>query len=147
MDNENNLQQYAPMMKAYLSLQVASQTSINFLNSRKLAKEAMQSLGAFGLPLSESRDTPDELISFARYFIESSLSSKSYRSAIFGTMSMSDEGAATRLAEDIETVTGKTADKLGISKEIQPLRKALFEAFLDQVKGGDAILKELNITL
>ena len=59
MDNENNLQQYAPMMKAYLSLQVASQTSINFLNSRKLAKEAYKDELFPSLELGSSHEFTD----------------------------------------------------------------------------------------
>lgn len=147
METDKNLEQkFAPMMKAYLMLMVTGQTSINFINSRKLAKDARESLKAFGLPLSEGQEPSPDLAAFADYYIDSCMHSKSFRSAIFGTMTMSDSGAATRLAEDIEEVTGKTAGKLGIAGEIRPLRLAMFSALLSRVDNGDKLLKELNIT-
>lgn len=145
-DSRSPEQLFAPMMKAYMMLMVTGQTSINFINSKKLAREARESLTAFGLPIDEGSDPIPELAAFAEYYIDSTIGSKGFRSAIFGTMSMSDEGAAARLAEDIEHVTGKTASKLGLAKEIAPLRKALFDAFSSKVPNALKILKELNIT-
>ena len=55
------------MMKAYMMLMVTGQTSINFINSKKLAREARESLTAFGLPIDEGSDPIPELAAFAEY--------------------------------------------------------------------------------
>ncbi|MBE5826812.1 MAG: hypothetical protein E7307_09265 [Butyrivibrio sp.] len=139
MTNQNNPEEkYAHLIKAFLNMMVTGQVSVNFLNAGKLKREMASSIEAF---------KGEDLEGFANFFVDSSLHSSAYRTTFFGTVPMSDGGAATKLAEDIDEITGKIAGRFGLADEARPLRTALFKAYIDQVKDGHRILEELNITL
>ena len=130
-------EKFRSRMNAWMMLQVIGQTSINFLNIKKLGKEMREHLDVF---LSG-----DDLREFALYLIESSLNSKSYRTAVFGTMSMSDAGAATRLAQDIDEITRITPKKFGLEQDFSPVRDTFLEAFREKIDDADRILKEAGV--
>ena len=110
---------YREQMKAWMMIQVIGQTSINFLNVKKLAKEMRQHL--------ETLRNCD-IQEFADFFIDSCKDSKSYRAAIFGTMTMSDEGARTRLLEDVDLVTMTIPEKFGLENEFTQIRTAFLNS-------------------
>jgi hypothetical protein len=142
MDKQNieQLQEkYKEQMRAWMMIQVIGQTSVNFLNVKKLAKEMRTHLTAL------LENGADYLKEFAEYFIDSCKDSKSYRAAIFGTMSMSDAGAATKLAEDIDQVTGRIPGRFGLEADFAPVRTAFFAVFKEKIPGAEEILSELGI--
>ncbi|MBP3784669.1 MAG: hypothetical protein J6I68_15650 [Butyrivibrio sp.] len=152
--NEADLEiKYRDKMKAWMMIQVIGQTSVNFLNVKKLSKEMRLYLDMLlGQPPSDhfngyadQDEAISDLIEFAEYFIDSCKDSKSYRAAIFGTMSMSDAGAAMRLAEDIDQITGRIPEKFGLSESFVPVRRAFFMVFRNKISGAESILSELGI--
>ncbi len=151
--NEADLEnKYRDKMKAWMMIQVIGQTSVNFLNVKKLSKEMRLHLATLlgQAPFDDngyvSQDEAiSDLIEFAEYFIDSCKDSKSYRAAIFGTMSMSDAGAAMRLAEDIDQITGRIPEKFGLSESFAPVRRAFFMVFRNKISGAESILSELGI--
>ena len=151
--NEAGLEnKYRDKMKAWMMIQVIGQTSVNFLNVKKLSKEMRLHLATLlgQAPFDDngyvSQDEAiSDLIEFAEYFIDSCKDSKSYRAAIFGTMSMSDAGAAMRLAEDIDQITGRIPEKFGLSESFAPVRRAFFMVFRNKISGAESILSELGI--
>ena len=152
--NEADLEiKYRDKMKAWMMIQVIGQTSVNFLNVKKLSKEMRLYLDMLlGQPPSDhfngyadQDEAISDLIEFAEYFIDSCKDSKSYRAAIFGTMSMSDAGAAMRLAEDIDQITGRIPEKFGLSESFAPVRRAFFMVFRNKISGAESILSELGI--
>ncbi|MCR5671914.1 MAG: hypothetical protein K6G10_12990 [Butyrivibrio sp.] len=132
---------YKDMLQAFLNIQVIGQTSINFLNERKLAKEMKKYAGLFNEAGEEA------LKGFSKDFVEMCLSSKSYGTTFFGTIHMSDGGAASRLATDIDDVTGNIPGRFGLADEYRPLRSALFDAYLSEIKEGSRLLSELGINV
>ena len=126
------------MIKAFMDMMVTGQISVNFLNAKKLKRDMCDSLAVF-------KDA--DIQGFAEYFIDASLHSSAYRTTFFGTVPMSDSGAASKLAEDIDEITGKIAGRFGLLDEARPLRSALFDAYLSQVKDGHRLLEELHIQL
>ena len=130
-------ERFRSKMHAWMMIQVIGQTSVNFLNIKKLKKEMTEHLCCFL--------EGDELKEFALYFIEASLGSKSYRTAVFGTMSMSDAGAATRLAQDIDEVTYLTPKKFGMEYEYAGVRAFFLDAFREKIDDADRILKEAGV--
>ena len=134
-----NDERFRSKMNAWLMIQVIGQTSVNFLNKKKLEKEMREHLKVFS--------SGEELSEFAEYFIDSCLSSRSYRTTLFGTIPMSDGGAATRLAQDMEEVTRIIPERFGLGDESKELRKALFDAYLNKIDNAEKILKEVGITL
>ena len=152
--NEADLEnKYKDKMKAWMMIQVIGQTSVNFLNVKKLSKEMRLYLDMLlGQPpfdhfngYADQDEAISDLIEFAEYFIDSCKDSKSYRAAIFGTMSMSDAGAAMRLAEDIDQITGRIPEKFGLAKSYAPVRRVFFMVFRNKIPGAEAILSELGI--
>ncbi len=136
-DNKDN-NKFQDRMKAWIMIQVTGQTSVNFLNKKKLAKELEENLEAFGTD-------PKELWEFAEYFIDSCLSSRSYTTTFFGTIPMSSEGGAKRLAQDIEDVTKNIPGKFGLEEKGALLRQALFSAYRNKLEFGEKVLDELGI--
>ncbi len=132
-----NDERFKRQMKAWMMIQVTGQTSVNFLNIKKLKKEMQEYISAFS--------SGDELSEFADYFIDSCLSNRGYRTAIFGAIPMSDAGAATRIAQDIEEVTYSIPHRFGLEKEAEPVRNAFFNAFVSKYENAEKIFSELGI--
>ncbi len=139
-DDINFEEKYATQTKALLMIQVMGQTSVNFLNCKKMKKEMIGHLATFEL-------AEEELLEFAEFFIDSSMKSKAYKTAVFGTIPMSDAGAATRLAENIDEITRKIPTKFGLEQESRPLRDAFFKVYKKQIKNAEAIMRELGIEI
>ena len=137
-DNNINDKKFQEQMSAWLMIQVIGRTSVNFMNKKKLTKELSQHLDVL---------CTDELSEFAEYFIDSCLSSKSYTTAVFGTLSMSSAGAATRLAQDIDEVTGVIPQRFGITEKSSPIRAAFFKKYLEKIQDAEKLIGELGIRI
>lgn len=147
MDNSKDLEnKYAQEMKSWLMVQVIGRTSINLLNSRRLRREMEEHLEILQSPgMAESVDA--KLLDFADYFIDSCLSSKAYSTAVFGIMSMSEAGAATRIAQDILEVTYEIPKRFGLEQQSALLRTAFLTRFTEKISGANQILADLGIEL
>ena len=129
---------YAQQMKALLMIQVMGQTSVNFLNKKKLGREMQEHLSAFDLE-------EGELIEFAEFFVQSSMNSKAYKTAVFGAIPMSDAGAATRLAADIDEITRVIPGRLGMEIDAGNLRTALLSVYKKLIPNAEGLLSEQGI--
>ncbi len=163
-------------MKAWMMIQVIGQTSVNFLNVKKLKREMTEHLDTLRSAVLVDTEAPAEEAvrdadgvmtevgiqaketalahgsavkqeSFAEYFIDTCLTSKTYRTAVFGTMSMSDAGAATRIAQDIIEVTETIPKRFGLEAEARPVFVAMIKAFQAKVENSASILNEMCIIL
>ncbi len=119
-------------------IQVMGQTSVNFLNRKKLGKEMGEYLSAFEME-------EGELYEFAEFFVQSSMNSKAYKTAVFGAIPMSDAGAATRLATDIDEITRVIPGRLGMENDAGNLRAALLSAYRKLIANAENLLSELGI--
>ena len=138
MSKRNEMdERFKKQMNAWLMIQVIGETSVNFFNSRKLAKEMSQHLET----LTYGED-PDE---FAAYFIETCLTSRQYKTTLFGALPMSDDGVALRIAQDINKVTNTIPQRFGYGEECNTLRQAFINAFLAKFNDSEDILKEAGI--
>ncbi len=138
MEKKNpNDERFKEEVKAWLMIQVIGQTGVNILNKKKLEKEMRDHLKAF----SDAEKLPE----FADYFIDSCLNSKSYRTAVFGAIPMSDAGAATRIAQDIDEITRVIPEKFSLEGEFEPLRKALLLAYTDKIENANKLLEDAGI--
>ena len=176
MTSDKKDQKFAAEMKAWMMIQVIGQTSVNFLNVKKLKKEMTEHIDTLRSAVlvnsdisaedaarddggtvtgadMQAKDTAsaDESAgkqeSFAEYFIDTCLTSKTYRTAVFGTMSMSDAGAATRIARDIIEVTETIPKRFGLVAEARPVFVAMIKAFQAKVENSASILNEMCIIL
>ncbi len=140
MSGDENGKKYADKMKAWLMIQVTGQSSINVINKKKLTREVD---GYLDTLLGEKTD--EEMREFAGFFINSCLNSRSYNTTFFGTIPMSDEGGAKRLAQDIDDVTRKIPAKLELDEKSLPLRNVMFDVYRQRLEFGNRILEELGI--
>lgn len=162
MTSDSKDQRFAAEMKAWMMIQVIGQTSVNFLNVKKLKKEMTEHLitlgdairsdegvsgdsGALTQNAGTTEDGNPGQPSFCDYFIDTCLTSRSYRTAVFGTMSMSDAGAATRIAQDIIEVTETIPKRFGLEAEAAPVRAAMLKVFQNKVENSTSIFQELHI--
>ena len=144
MGNNDIENKYTEEMKAWLMVQVIGRTSINFLNARKLKRE-MEGLIDVLMSPGSSGETEEKLLDFADHFIDSCLSSKAYSTAVFGIMSMSEAGAATRIAQDIQEVTYDIPKRFGLEEKSMLIRTAFFTKFTEKIQGAHQILADLGI--
>ena len=144
MINNDAENKYAEEMKAWLMIQVIGRTSLNFLNAKKLHREMEEHLDVLLAP-GESITTEEKLLDFADNFIDSCLSSKAYSTAVFGIMSMSEAGAATRLAQDILEVTHEIPKRFGYEEKSILIRNAFLTKFSEKIQGANKILAELGV--
>ncbi len=144
MTSDNKDQKFAAEMKAWMMIQVIGQTSVSFLNVKKLKKEMTEHLITLGEAV-KTEEGSSTIPAFCDYFIDTCLTSKSYRTAVFGTMSMSDAGAATRIAQDIIEVTETIPKRFGLEAEAAPVKAAMLKAFQNKVENSTSIFQELHI--
>ena len=136
MNNELRPEEkYSGQTKALLMIQVMGQTSVNFINRKKLTGEMKGYLSAFSIE-------EKELIEFAEFFVDSSMNSKAYKTAVFGAIPMSDAGAAVRLLEHIDEITRIIPSRFSLEEDFKPLRSALLAAYKKLIKNADSILEE-----
>ena len=121
---EEKDKKYQKQTNALLMIQVIGQTSVNFINKKKLTAELLSHIKA----IKGDGTFSDELSGFAEFFVDSSLNSKAYGTAVFGTIPMSREGVKTRLLQDIEEITVKIPARFGLENESAPIREALLKA-------------------
>ncbi|WP_022769694.1 MULTISPECIES: DUF6553 family protein [unclassified Butyrivibrio] len=144
MINNEAENKYAEEMKAWLMIQVIGRTSINIFNSKKLRREMEDHLDVLLSP-GITGDVNAKLLDFADYFIDSCLSSKAYSTAVFGIMSMSEAGAATRLAQDILEITHDIPKRFGFEEKSVLIRNAFLTKFTEKIQGANKILAELGV--
>ncbi len=123
MEKKDN--KYTARTNALLMIQVLGQTSVNFLNKKKLTKE----LEGYIKTLIGDGESGTELDEFAEFFVDSCLNSKAYGSTFFGAIPMSGEGVKTRLLQDIEEITVTIPTRFGLENESAPIRESLLRAF------------------
>ena len=144
--NSNNETKYAREMKAWLMIQVIGQTSVNFLNIKRLKGEMAEHFAVLMDP-GDFWTSEEKLKDFSEYFIDSCLHSKAYTTAVFGIMSMSESGAATRLAQDIIEVTKKIPARFGLEEESRTVHNVFLETYKTKIPGAMSILAELGHTM
>ncbi len=132
--NTENEERFRSKMKAWIYIQAIGHSGVNFLNRKKLEREVRQYI--------EELESGEDVYEFAGYFIDSCLSSKAYKTAVFGTISMSDAGAATRLAQDIDEVTRVIPKQFGLGNGSEKLRNAFLKAFTEKIPDAENILKD-----
>ena len=168
MSNEELEKKYADKLNAWLMIQVVGQTSIGFFNRKKLTKEIGEHLDtlinfeaveeakerakkaegtdeAEKLTAEISQIRLEEMKRFSEFYIDFCLNSKAYSTTFFGTMPMSKDGTASRLARDIDDVTRNIPARFSLEGESSLFREVLLSVFVDKVASGERILSELGI--
>ena len=74
---------------------------------------------------------------FADIYLDT-CSTHSYRSTLFGIVTLKDEVVADRIASEIDTVTRLAPKQYRLEKECEKLREILIKAYISHIKDGEA---------
>lgn len=130
-------------MNAWLMIKVSGNDRPTFLTRKTFAREVRSYLAALCLVDFEySEVLREEWEDFARTCITSFANSKTYRSAVFGLMQVSDKNTALRIAHDIIDVTKTIPSWYGYEKEAEPLYHIMKNAYLSLIENGDVYWDE-----
>ena len=81
---------------------------------------------------------------FARRYIQLCMKSRSYGSTLLNLIPLSEESTAMKLAQEIDAVTRVYPSYFGLEEACAPLRKAIFEVFVEEIEGGEEVLAHLT---
>ena len=84
----------------------------------------------------------DELLfaewkNFAEVYL-STCSSHSYRSTLFGFLTLKDDVVAAKIAKEIDSVTRLAPRQFNLENECKKLREIMIDAYISQIKDGEA---------
>lgn len=149
---QNTSGQVDAFMHAWIMMKATAAADVSVFQKRRLQKEWKGYLEELCLseftPENEAEQKVllDEWRDFARSFLAYCIGSKTYRSILFGVLTMKDESLAMKIAEEIQLVTGTYPQKLGLAEEIAPLREIFVEVYLDTIADGEAYWQEAQGT-
>lgn len=139
-------------MHAWIMMKATTAADVSVFQKRRLQREWRGYLKELCLlEFTPENDAEKEVLleewkDFARSFLAYCVGSKTYRSVLFGVLTMKDESLAMKIAEEIQLVTGTYPEKLGLAEEMAPLRQIFAEVYLDTISGGDVYWEEVQRT-
>lgn len=148
----NTSGQVDAFMHAWVMMKATAATDVSVFQKRRLQKEWRGFLRELCLMEfvpendAERKVLVDEWNDFARSFLEYCIGSKSYRSVLFGVLTMKDDSLALKIAEEIQLVTGTFPEKLGMKAEMAPLRQILADTYLGTIANGETYWAEAQRT-
>ncbi len=125
-------------MRAFMMILIASVNDFHSLNITAKEKELIQNLKQLAI-LDFERDSllEAEWTDFAEQYLNSCINSHSYRTTLFGAVTLSDETVARKIAREIDLVTRITPAAFHLDKESSLLHEIMKQAYLHRVEGGE----------
>ncbi|MDD3369762.1 MAG: hypothetical protein PHP50_12930 [Lachnospiraceae bacterium] len=126
-------------LRAFMMIKAASVAGISFFQKKKQKKELegyMQELCLLDYEQASEKEQKlllAEWSAFARFYIVTCTSSKSYCSTLFGIMPIHDETVAQKLADEIDLVTVRFPAQFDLQKTFEPLHLMFRQAFFDLI--------------
>ena len=126
-------------MAAWMMIQISGNSSVHFLNRRHMEKELRKNLEALCILNFEKNDILiQEWCDFARRFLYSCTSCKSYGSTLFGMFPLKDKTVAAKIASEIDHVTRIIPLTFGLAKECEPFRQIVVDTYVKTIEDGQA---------
>ena len=139
----------APLPDGYVGLWVAlnyHRQDRSYFRLRSAVREIEGRLRDLGI--DSMRDTEQEQQLLHRELVHavslylSTCNEGSYSTQVFGLMKMKQENLVQKIAAEIYDVTCDLPARLGLAQQLQPLRKAAFEAFYETFPDHAELLEE-----
>ena len=126
-------------MAAWMMIQISGNSSVHFLNRRHMEKELRKNLQALCILDFEKDDIlVQEWYDFARRFLYSCTSCKSYGSTLFGMFPLKDKTVAAKIASEIDHVTRIIPLTFGLAKECEPFRQIVVDTYIKTIENGQS---------
>lgn len=132
-------------IRAWLMIRIAENDRISFLNRKgkeKELRENLKELCILDYPLTDTLKR--EWRDFARKYLIICCQSRSYRTAGFGLVSVSDEKAALKLAREIDLITRIIPEKFSLQNECVPFRETVIRMYCDLLENGEEYWNRYN---
>ena len=126
-------------MAAWMMIQISGNSSVHFLNRKRMEKELRKNLQALCILDFEKDDIlVQEWYDFARRFLYSCTSCKSYGSTLFGMFPLKDKTVAAKIASEIDHVTRIIPLTFGLAKECEPFRQIIVDTYIKTIENGQS---------
>lgn len=126
-------------MAAWMMIQISGNSSVHFLNRKRMEKELRKNLQALCILDFEKDDIlVQEWYDFARRFLYSCTSCKSYGSTLFGMFPLKDKTVAAKIASEIDHVTRIIPLTFGLAKECEPFRQIVVDTYIKTIENGQS---------
>lgn len=130
-------------MHAWVMLKMKENEGKSILFQKKRKREVQQLLEEIGV-FSQTDDLLlEEWKHFASYLILTDAESKSYRSMMFGMVSVNDEKTAVRIAQEIIAVTRNVPAMYGYAEETELLHSIFKDTYIRMIQNGEEIFTKV----
>lgn len=125
-------------IKSYMMILIAYTNNLHSFDTLRKEKELKSDLKNLCVLDFEH----DELLfaewkNFAEVYL-STCSSHSYRSTLFGFLTLKDDVVAAKIAKEIDSVTRLAPRQFNLENECKKLREIMIDAYISQIKDGEA---------
>ena len=124
-------------MAAWMMIGISGNSSVHFLNRKHMEKELRQNLEALCI-LNYEKDAvlTQEWQDFARRFLYSCTSCKSYGSTLFGMFPLKDKTVSAKIASEIDHVTRIIPLTFDLAKECEAFRQVMIDNYITTMENG-----------
>lgn len=125
-------------MRVWLDLKIRNANeAVPFFNRRKKVNEIRSLYAKFGIYEEDFRDVLEpEWHHFARTVITTNADDRGFNSTLLGLVSITDESAARKLAEEMHAVLKEIPEKYGLQDEVKDFREIFHEEYIQNVENG-----------
>ncbi len=125
-------------IKSFMMILVAYQNNLHSFDVTRRRKELVSELTSLCI-LDFLRDELlyEEWRNFADVYMDTT-TTHSYRSTLFGVVTLKDEAVAARIAREIDSVTRLAPKEFHLESECEKLREIMIASFVSKVKNGEA---------
>lgn len=125
-------------MRVWLDLKFRNTNeAVPFFKRRKKVEEIRSLYAQFGIYEEDFRDVLlPEWHHFARTVITTNADDRGFNSTLLGLVSITDESAAKKLADEMHAVLKEVPEKYGLQDEVKEFREVFHEEYINNVENG-----------
>lgn len=125
-------------MRVWLDLKFRNTNeAVPFFKRRKKVEEIRSLYARFGIYEEDFRDVLlPEWHHFARTVVTTNADDRGFNSTLLGLVSITDESAARKLAEEMHAVLKEVPEKYGLQDEVKEFREVFHEEYINNVENG-----------
>ena len=145
--SQNKQEPIDPFMHAWVMIKAAASSGPIFFGKKRAQRELasyMEELQLFSYHAENAKEAQEieaKWNDFANRLLSSCTGSKAYCSTFFGTMPMTDNAVAEKIAEDIDLITLSYPEQFGYAEAFDPFRKILITVYCQMIPDGHRYFK------
>ncbi len=125
-------------MRVWLDLKFRNTNeTVPFFKRRKKVEEIRSLYAQFGIYEEDFRDVLlPEWHHFARTVITTNADDRGFNSTLLGLVSITNESAAKKLADEMHAVLKEVPEKYGLQDDVKEFREVFHEEYINNVENG-----------